>query len=220
MNESAPPSGKRFRFSLGTLLFMTAILALAVTVWQLYGELVPLRAEVRRLRDEVGELSMDDKAKLYAIRVRAGEDFTWKWRVWVPEGRAYEIRYAGDQIPKQGFPRATGMISFNQPGEHWIEYRISRHARSGDMMGELTANVGSVGGGEQKWVSDSWVSTGDGVGTTTEEFDPGQPVVLTRNRISTTVNDSSKIEDPSRGFMIWLAPAQGSGTGVWSRSTN
>jgi len=214
---NSPGVGARRRFSLRSLLAVTAFVAMAIVIWQLYTELAPLRAEVRRLRDEVGELSIDDEAKLYAIRVRAGEDMTWKWRVWVPEGRAYEIRYVGDQIPKQGFPRASGMISFNQSGESWIEYQISRDARSGAMTGELTTNGGSVGGGEQAWVSGSWVSSGDGVGTSTEEFDPRQPVVLTRNRVSTTANDSSKIEDPSQGFMIWLVPTPGA-SGVSART--
>lgn len=48
---------RRLRFSLLTSLLLVTIAAMAITVYLLYAELVPLRAELRRLRDEVGAVN-------------------------------------------------------------------------------------------------------------------------------------------------------------------
>jgi len=49
-------------------MLVTAIVALSITVATLYGEIGPLREAVARLRNEVGELNIDDPTKLHAIR--------------------------------------------------------------------------------------------------------------------------------------------------------
>jgi hypothetical protein len=210
----------RLRYSLSGLLLVVAILALGITVWQLYAELVPMRAELRRLRDEVGELTIEDDTLLHAIEVRTPEEYVWKWRVWIPEGAGYTLHHSGEDIPKAGFPASHSTITLGDTGEGWIEYRISRDARTGQWMDKLSTSGGSVGSSQQDWVeAGSRVSTGDGVGTRTQAFDTGQTVVLARQRVSTTAKDSSKIEDPSAGFMIWLVPAApGARLGVTTRS--
>ncbi len=95
---------RRPRFSLLTLLLLLTIAAIVVTVWQLYAELGPLRGEVKRLRNEVGELSVDDKTKLHAIRVPTDAESTWKWRVWIPKGRATVAHFHWGDISLTGLP--------------------------------------------------------------------------------------------------------------------
>jgi hypothetical protein len=211
-----PPTKPLLRYSLATLLMAMAIVALGITVWQLYRELVPLRAELRRLRDEVGELSIEDDTRFHAIEVRTPEEFVWKWRIWIPEGAGYTLHHTGENIPRQGFPAAHSTITLSDAGEQWIEYRVSRDTRTGKWMDGLSTSGGSVGSSQQDWVeAGSRVSTGDGVGTTTKSFGPGQTIILERYRVSTTANSSSKIEDPSAGFMIWLVPmSAGAGRGT------
>lgn len=215
-------SPRRASFSLLTVLLVTAIVALSIVVAKLYVELKPLRAQLKQLRDEVGELSVEDESKVYAISVRTADDFTWKWRVWIPEGRQYLLHYTSESIPKQGYPRSHGTITIVRAGEMWIEYRITRGPRSGKMTDKLSASTGSsVGSSEQSWVDSRSVSTGDGVGRSTTEFEPDEVVLLNRHRVSTTVNSSSMVEDPSQGFMVWLEPTTGaSGPSASSRSAN
>jgi hypothetical protein len=206
-----PPPPRRARFSLATLLLVMALAALGVTVWQLYAELVPMRVELRRLRDEVGELSIEDKTKLNAIAVRTKEPFTWKWRVWIPSGRKYQLHYADRDIPRQGFPRGHGMLFISEPGEMWIEYRISRDPNTGKWMDKLSTSNGSVGSSQQDWVeAPRRTSSVSGVGTTTAEMPPGEIALITRQKVSTkaTMTNASQIEDPSSGFMIWLVPVK------------
>jgi len=198
------------RFSLLSAILLMAIVGLAIVTVQLYRELKPLRAEVRRLRDEVGVLSIDDPKKVAAIRVRTTPDYIWKWRVWIPEGRSYLLKYAGDTIPKSGIPKANGYITMSQSGEDWVQFKITPEAGATRWAGYLETPHGSIGSASQDWVK--WkqtVGSGDGVGHMSKDFEPDKVIVLERHRVSQTVNSSSQIEDPSAGFMIWLEPANG-----------
>jgi hypothetical protein len=186
------------------------IVGLAIVTTRLYREVGPLRAEVRQLRDEVGVLSIDDPTKVYAIGVRTSPDYIWKWRVWIPEGHAYLMKYAGETIPKSGIPKPSGYITLGTPGETWVQFKIEPEAGATRWAGYLEAPGGSVGSVSQDWVR--WkqhVGAGDGVGYMTKVFEPDKVVVLKRHRVSHTVTSSSQIEDPSAGFMIWLEPANG-----------
>jgi hypothetical protein len=105
------------RFSILTALLLMTIVGLAIVATRLWREVDPLRAELGRLRDEVGALSIDDPAKPCAIEVRTTSDDTWKWRVWIPEGRAYELHVATENIPKKDIPADQGMIVLEDSGE-------------------------------------------------------------------------------------------------------
>ena len=200
-------SPRRLRYSLLTLLLATAIIALSVTVALLYREVGPLRQEVRRLRDEVGYLSISDPTKLHAIQVDTSEELTWKWRLWIPEDQGYRLRSEGGEVPKSGYPSSGVTISRLKSGETWIEYRIRRDPKSGELRGSMRTPGFAAGSDVHDWVQ--WPrkrSTLDGVTSTTHVFVPGQTVELIRLRVSKDAASAQDIEDPADGFMIWLAP--------------
>jgi hypothetical protein len=199
----------RPRFSLLTSLLVVTIVAMAIVIWQLYVEVVPLRVENRRLRDELGELSIEDDTQFHAIltpQLNPG-DHAFKWRIWVPQGRRYVLRYASQSVPKQGYPQPGGMLAINDPGEQWIEYRVFKESDSGNWRDILDTQNASVSGGYQKWPD--WATrtgTGKCVGTTTEVFKPDQTIELARWHIG-QASSSTQITYPSAGFLIWLDPA-------------
>lgn len=196
------------RFSLLSALMLMTIVGLLITVAKLWREVGPLRAEVLRLRNEVGSLTIDDDTKPHAIRVRTSEDFTWKWRIWIPRGREYLLKYADESIPRQGYPAGQGSITLSEPGELWIEYRIAFDPRSKSWQAKLSTPSASVGGSQQDWVNwPSRTTAGEGIGYKTESHEPGKIILLDRERIS-QVSNSQNIEDPSAGFMIWLVPTK------------
>lgn len=198
--------GKASRFSLRTLLLVTAIIALSVTVAMQYRELGPLREEVARLRREVGELTVEDPTKLHAIRVETENELEWKWRIWIPEGASYRLRSHGGPIPKEGYPTDGGTTYLRKPGEYIIRYVIRRDPRDGRWNGSLHSPRGSVGKDHQPWVEwNSRVSMTAGVGQSTQSYETGRLVEITRYRAS-QADSSEDIEDPAAGFMIWLEP--------------
>jgi hypothetical protein len=207
--KRVPSSRSRLRFSLLNILFLMALVACGITILMLWREVGPLREEVRRLRDEAGMLVVDDPTKVHAIEVNTRDELTWKWRVWIPKGRTYIVRGNGGGIPMEGFPKDGGSMPIYEPGEHVIGYEIDRDRTNGQWYGKTTlAGTGSVGKDHQPWVEwTSRTSTGGGVPKSAQSFETGEHIELIRHRVS-QASDSSKIEDPSAGFMIWLEPAK------------
>ena len=198
----------RPRFSLLTLLLLTAITALALTVGILWQDVGPLSQEVRRLRNEVGELHIEDPTKLHAIRVETDNELEWKWRIWIPEGARYRLHSNGELISAAGYPREGGTITHEEPGEHVVRYLIRRDPRDEKWYGSFHFNRMSAGKDEQPWIA--WprkLKYTSGVGHSTRAFDKQKIVELIRLRVSKDAKDSSQIEDPAAGFIIWIEPA-------------
>jgi len=195
------------RFSLLNLVFLMTFVAMAVALWKLNSELVPLRVEVRRLRDEVGELYIEDPTKLHAIRVDSNNELEWKWRIWIPKGARYRLRGNGGPVAAAGYPNGGGTIHFHESGEVVVRYRIQRDPRDGKWYGSLHSEGMSVGRDEQPWVEwKSHLATGGGVGDVTCSFDVNETVDLIRRRVSEKAKNSTKVEDPAAGFQVWLEP--------------
>lgn len=212
MARMTEPRGKsRLRFSLTTLVLLTTITALAITVFLQWREVGPLRDEVRRLRDEVGEISLGDRDKIHAIRVHTPEPLVWKWRVWLPAGRRYRLRSEGGEgaISKAGFPEEGGTMYVEPPAdegeEMWVEYRIKQD-RDGDWRGYMRTRSGSVGADNHPWAAEGGrVSTTAGVGASTRVGEADEVLVLARFRTA-DVDSSTDIPDPADGFMVWIEP--------------
>jgi hypothetical protein len=165
-----------------------------------------LETEIRRLRDDFGELSIEDESRFHAIGIPTNNKLEWAWRIWIPEGHSYRVRSFGEKISKEGFPQGGNTITISEPGEHIVRYRIRRDPRNSVWWGEIEANYSILGGYEQPWVEwKTTASTTGGVSTTTQDFAPDERVELARHRVS-QVRSSDKIEDPAPGFLIWLEP--------------
>jgi hypothetical protein len=204
------------RFSLRTLLVLTAFVAMMVSLLVSTGNNRRLArineslvAENRRLRDEVGELAIDDESRLHAIRTSADSYLEWTWRVWIPNGRKYRLRCVGRDVPGEGWPSGRGGTIMQLPtGEQVIQYRIRRDPKDDRFYGSLSTRGGSVGKDAHPWVKwPSRTSTTGGVGTTTRSYEADQIVELCRHRVS-QADSSEDIEDPSAGFLIWFEPVK------------
>jgi len=200
----------RPRFSLLTLLLVTTIAALGVTVWQLGREVVPLREEIRRLRDEVGDLVVEDKSKFCAIRARTDEYLTWKWRLWIPPGQTYVLKYKSGKISEKAFDTysASGTMYFEESGEYWVAYRIRKDPRDGRWYGNLSREGGAMGKDLHEWVEWQNVATSTrGVGYKTISREVVSPFTLIRHLVRNS-DEADEYEFPSPGFEIWIEPRE------------
>jgi hypothetical protein len=130
-------------------LLVTAIVALVIVVWQLWQEVAPLRTEVRRLRNEVGELMIADDTKIYALNVRTNDDLTWKWRVYLPKNRRYRLNLVSNPVPESGYPAAnsySGSSSSVEAGEYVVEIAIRKDANGTWIARHSMHGVGESGG--------------------------------------------------------------------------
>jgi hypothetical protein len=182
--------------------------ALCLVVWRLYGEVAPLRAENRELREITGDLYVDDPTQFYAVQAPQPDKMTWQWRVWVPQGQRYGVRVERNRVPKEDFPSSSGLIQSLEPGESTVTFRIYWDPKQEAWLGIVSLPTQSIEGMPMDWVEWKQVSSAtSGVSTsTTQPAAPGDRVLLIRHRVFDAVNDPMEKAEPAAGFMIWLDP--------------
>jgi hypothetical protein len=211
MTERYPKDEMRWRprLSLRTALLLVAIVGLSIVVIQLWREVAPLRAEVRKLRDLTGVLTIEDPSKAYAIQVRALDDLTWKWRVWIPAGQHVLANYHWGQVPRDSFPQSDGAIQLNE-GDNWVTISARKDPSDGSWKGVLATEGGrnsSPIGQDQWWLEESHGAEFYGVGMSTAVWQyEHKPFLLLNYRVppknaSGTANSAGELQP---GFVIWL----------------
>jgi hypothetical protein len=116
MSESDPQSVRWPQFSLRTTLVLFIVLAVGVSLWlskkqadenrRLQEENQSLHAQLRGVLGEL-EIKDADRNKLQAIAIRTLEPMTWKWRVYIPPGRKFNLHHeirgvADNNLPDRG----------------------------------------------------------------------------------------------------------------------
>lgn len=191
----------RPRVSLLTLFLITALVATSLSTALLWQEVGPLRRDLRRLREEIGAITIRDASRPHAIQVDTGNRHRWKWRVWVPEGRRYVVRYVHENVPAKGIPSGKRLGGTLDAGEHVIDHRLEPEEDRwlATIKTKRAVGVTRVGWGMPRWLDCH------GVAEETRDFDADRPVVVWRQRVSDTANPKNT-RGPTEGFMIWLEP--------------
>ena len=124
MNTSKPT--RQFRISLRTLLLLVPLVAMGLVIWQSKTELGSLRTEVRKLRDETGQLTIEDPEKIHAIQIATDYPLAWKWRIYVPDGRTVRVANRNHHIPKDSIPETKNGLSLAGPNEFVVTVKIDK----------------------------------------------------------------------------------------------
>jgi hypothetical protein len=199
----------RPRISLLSALLLLTVAGMAIVIVQLWREVGPLRAEVTHLRHETGRLSVEDPTKIHAIEVRTSEPLLWKWRVWVPEGKAVLVRYHWGKDPSSGLTPISGSLPL-KPGENWVTLRAQNKPPNSwsARLETATSYVGrSIAEPDRWWQWPTTTSREDGVGFTTTTAGKRDSTVLLKHYRVGPSRDSSKLPQPmvyTSGFIIWL----------------
>ncbi len=193
----------RLRFSLLNLVFLMTCVAMAVGLWQLNTEQVPLRVENKRLNGERGTLVVEDSTKVNAMRVPTRfADNPGTFRVLIPDGEKYVAIVAVNDIPKEGLPEVEhwtdsamvmGQVGRNAfatlaPGEHQVSLFVKRNKNGrnyatfavGSGFGPTEFVVQSPKGEWPEVEPETYSVFGDGVQATTESIREDQVLVLLR----------------------------------------
>ncbi len=92
------------------------------------------------LRKETGRLAVKDPSKLNIIAVPTYEDLTWRWRVYVPQGKGEQICLSSYQIPLTGYSGSFSSTTL-PPGNYLLTATIRRNRH-----GDWALSVGHAGG--------------------------------------------------------------------------
>jgi hypothetical protein len=220
---------RRPRISILTALLLLTIAGLTVTVWRQSFEAEPLRREVRRLRQELGHLTIDDESKIYAIQVPSANLDTKRFRVYLPKNRKFVLCSRIHTIPgkKAGQSRkewfatlgGSGSASTIDSGEFTIDVFVKRSDEDPDhwnLHNSINGRGGGTVGSKMPWLNDrrAW-TTGADVGLDKQtERDADEGLVLFELRQGTvkefpggySVTPADETKDQP-GVMMWIEAA-------------
>lgn len=137
--ETSPDKNARLRFSLGTMFIGLIILALITsnlfTSWHLQEARDVSRLqeiEIEHLREQLRLLDVSDASQVHIIALETDDDFNdmeWKWRIYVPEGKKFDVHGMVGKITESDFPEEDGIVlSEVGPGQTELMFRIHQEA--------------------------------------------------------------------------------------------
>ena len=220
MPEVAP---YRARYSLRTLLILVAFACLAIGLYVVGTRLADAERELRALRNETGNLTINDRSKVHIIAVDVDEPNTWRWRLFIPKGHQYSWKAAAEKIPRYDVPQNAEITAVsNEPywdrdnevlvtarlrrgeGDNW---RLSVESRIGDSKHQMGGATLKIPAEKLQWNTDGASTDGRVAGSHgVKVFEPDEPIILLQRRQFERQPDGS-IEpspNPTSGFMIWL----------------
>ena len=185
-SDSRPP--RRFQFSLATLFVVFTIAAVLIAGWAASRRLDDAAAEIQKYRNEVGQLTIADRQRVHAIGVRVTGRLEWKWRVYLPENRRFQLRLVTGGVPQRGTPEPGESLGSSMPFQGSGEFLVLAKVEK-DYRGEwgLAANTPDFVVFSPipsfDWLQrGGWGASEIGPGGT-NSVEPGQPMVLLRARI-------------------------------------
>lgn len=217
---SSPSSGPRF--SLLAFLLAVTVVCLAVALWNTSTRLNSAESELRKLRNEAGYLTIDDRSKLHAVAIDTGEPNTWRWRMFVPKGVRYEWNIACEDIPMHSPPaRPAASAVSNEPywdtetevlvtarlrkadEETWTLSVTSKVGDSNDQLGGTTLRIPRE---KIEWMGNTPSVDGQVLGARgTAVRDPDGPIILLQKRGRVIDPPDGNYDVPLPGFMVWLS---------------
>jgi hypothetical protein len=205
---SIPPKARRLRFSLLNVLFLLTIAGLGLVVWRQWQEVRPLRAEVRRWRDENGVLTITDPSKVYIMALPTLERMTWRWRIYVPAGRSYMLHTGqGSATHHQLYSTSGSACSSRLPMENSSQPReiiVAAAIRDGE--GGRTLVVDAEGAFKCEIGTPDGITFHTSISRTSTEFEPNLPFEIIRYEGSTRWNGMSDPNVAKPGVAVWLTP--------------
>lgn len=228
LDEPTNMTGKRSSFplwyTLRTLMITTLVICLAISHWHTSRRLADSEAQLRRLRDELGYLSIDDKTKVHAVALDEDEPNTWRWRLFIPKGHRYKWNIACEDIPRNSPPKGEGIVGIsNEP--YWEtdnevlvtarlrqndddSWALSVKSKIGDSKNQMAGASLTIPEEKMKWMFTVGSTDGRVIGSNgTAIRDPDDPIILLQRRPCEELPDGSyrPSDGPMPGFMVWLS---------------
>jgi len=208
---------------------------MAVTLWKLNSELAPMRAELKRYRQQLGFLSIPESEsdQIHAIQVESEHEHEWRYRIYLPKGNQYVLRFADGTLPARTADviqpkdyyaavakRSSGSSRSWEPGEFVLAFRVRPDEDDPDRETWKfeTRRVGEGSKGSTTltvpWMADTraWSTSGSMVSREQKSFDPAEPLPLLtvrRAKVTETARGGHTTTVPdsrkeAEGFMLWI----------------
>jgi hypothetical protein len=216
MMSSTPKRPRwRPRISLASLVLLFITLSALVVMILMKRDMDVLRAENARLSAELGRLYIVEKDKVHVLapQVSMAPQWTWHWRIYVPEGRHYALHAVAKDVPAKEIPLTKLFMPVS--GEFSLDARLQKDnlgnwqlAFLRDSDYGITIPFDPPGPDFLATNNVAVESVQLGADKTLIETPPNKIVLLRlREQLRTPVNGAvnvSKDPNPSAGVMLWL----------------
>lgn len=190
ITDAAEPRStrRRFRFSLLTILLVTTIVGLSLAYFRSRSELLDAQAKLREVRQNYDVIDVQDDTKIYVRPMKVPADNMWQWRVYLPEGDRYHIKFDYNSIPPKTPKPATRSNLTLSPGMYVItqmfvfdpdsttpvwKFHLSATSPYGDVR-----NSGVLPRKEVSWLEAKYIGTGQHLLPETEDGEPRRTVAF------------------------------------------
>lgn len=225
--DSIPETISRFRFSLVNILLVMTVVGMALVIFLQQQDLQGLH----QVLGDSGYLTVQDETKFQSVFVPTFDELTWRWRLWLPRGKQYQVAAVCNQVPSSGYPEhpelevmrwgkgfALGPRIGISPGEHLLTVALRRDTLDGrekihfDIIADdgtshftgsqtLERNIG-----QWPFSGDHSVSMGSPDLLSKQSIKGEARFLLMRFRTATGRITSGIDEPPSDGLMLWIEP--------------
>lgn len=193
------------------------IVAIAISHLQTSAELRVTKTENKRLRDELGELTVEDDTAVNLIAVPTTEQNTWRWRTYVPVDVKLRIGITdAGAIPLPGTEVGAeeNVVYFDDPlpvGETLVEAKLYRGVDGVWTVSVRTSDATmncALRKGEHAWLDGSAFFRTRYGSTKARTIDSDKVIPLLRHVVVKHDSIKSPTSKPNPGIMIWLEPAK------------
>lgn len=211
-----------WRLSLRELLLIVTVVAACVGLFVVASRQKKAESELRVLREEVGQLTIEDEKKLHAIALDTDEPNSWKWRLYIPKGHKYFWHVAYEDIPRDDLPKAATSGVSNMP--YWEtdnevlvtaklrqsedgNWRLSVDSKIGDSKNQMYGLSAIIPDEKLEWMREVPSQDGRLLGGHGQDIrDPEGPIILLQKRACKLMPDNTyqPVDEPMPGFVIWL----------------
>jgi hypothetical protein len=211
----------RPRISLLTLLLLMTTLALAISLYQVGQDIVPLRNTVRDLREELGQFNVADFDRVHVQRGETVTGSVWKWRIYLPsdftlhvgEGKLDEIVPGDFASWKMSKDLQSRSLSMNVGGQFTLEIAVEAHGGKWWLKTATKNEVRGSGHLKGDWYAElsNQIQYSDASYERVSITDATEPVVLLyiRRGEQEQVGDTfvtRPVAGKAETFAIWLEP--------------
>lgn len=128
--DTSRPTGRRFRFSILTLLLVTAIAGTSLAYFRARSDLVQAQARLTDIRQTYQLIDVQDETKIYVRPMKSPATHLWQWRVYLPEGDQYRVSFAKNMLGQPNDP-ANEPHMILSPGTYVISQMFNADQSTG-----------------------------------------------------------------------------------------
>ncbi|MEX2138419.1 MAG: hypothetical protein WD894_04115 [Pirellulales bacterium] len=201
---------RRFRFSIRALLLAIAFGALVISHVYTSQQLQETRQENLLLRQELDRFQVEDEQKLHVAALTSPDRLTWRWRLFVPEGRQFVLRTEHKNLPESGLPTPLGWVGDDLPAGELIVTVMAHKKRSGDWsiitMAPRRRSTFTVPVANSRWLDEMDYTSRQEGQSGVVSYQPGETAMLLRARKSKQLGAGRVTVDmqPTDGLMVWI----------------